>query len=209
MDAALRRRRRCFHRVISGLERGGQLRLLTLTSSNDSDYNITRSWRRLIMRLRRRNLVQDYIKVTEFTKGGLPHIHLIYRGKYIDQAWISKLWLEIHKAKIVDIRLIRHNAHQRRSAAHYLAKYAAKEKYTRYSWSRCWVYPRFVKVWRIALSLFRQLQSAIYKHISFKVFLDLWHDHLRQGSHPANFLALLQDYLAYATGTRSFTTITI
>ena len=75
-----RRHSRCFQRVISGLEKGGQLRLITLTSSPDAPQDIQRSFRKLIMRLKRRGVLKDYIKVIENTENGAQHIHMCFRG---------------------------------------------------------------------------------------------------------------------------------
>lgn len=138
--------RRCYHRVISGIERGGVLRFLTLTSSNESPDTCQKSFRALYMRLKRRNLIQGYIKVPELSKNGKQHLHILFRGSYIEQALISTWWQELHHAKIVDIR----KAWQKKgkkALASYLAKYMSKENAFRYSWNWGWVWRGFVKSW--------------------------------------------------------------
>jgi len=92
--------RRCYHRVLSGVERGGTLRFLTLTSSNESPDTCQRSFRALYMRLKRRNLIQGYIKVPEMSKNGKQHLHVLFRGSYLEQSLISNWWQEIHHAKV-------------------------------------------------------------------------------------------------------------
>lgn len=138
--------RRCYHRVISGLERGGQFRFLTLTSSKDSPPTCQQSWRRLYMRLKRRGLIEGYIKVPELSKNGKQHIHVLFRGEYIAQAWVSEMWQEIHKAKVIDIREVSRKR-GKNGLASYMAKYMAKENLYRYSWSWGWVWRGFVKDW--------------------------------------------------------------
>lgn len=152
--------RRCYHRVISGIERGGQLRFLTLTSSNDSPDLCQRSWRILLMRLRRRGLVKGYIKVPELSKNGKQHLHVLFRGSYIEQALLSKWWQEIHKAKIVDVRKVR-PPRDRRALASYMAKYLSKDNIFRYSWDWGWVWRGFVKDWQALKRLYQECYGSL------------------------------------------------
>jgi hypothetical protein len=133
---------------MSGLERGGDLRFLTLTSSPDAPENIQRSWRALYMRMLRRGLVSGYIKVPELTKAGKLHLHILFRGKYIDQKLISHWWSEIHQSSVVDIRAFRPYGGKRR-VANYMAKYMSKEQAGRYSWSWGWVWRGFAGHWTL------------------------------------------------------------
>lgn len=155
-----RRSKRCYHRVMSGIERGGQFRFLTLTSSNDSPDSCQRDWRALYMRLKRRGLVSAYIKVPEASKNGKQHLHVLYRGSYISQAYLSEVWQELHKAKVVDIRKAWSKGNNRRLAS-YMAKYMSKENFWRYSWSWSWVWRGFVKDWQLLKSLLKA-----YYHLS-------------------------------------------
>lgn len=139
--------RRCYHRVISGLERGGELRFLTLTSSNESPDTCQRSFRALYMRLQRRGLIKGYIKVPELSKNGKQHLHVLFRGSYIEQALISQWWQELHHAKVVDIRRVKYG-NSRRRVAGYMAKYMSKENSFRYSWNWGWVWRGFCKDWK-------------------------------------------------------------
>ena len=98
------------------------------------------------MRLQRRGLIDAYIKVPEMSKNGKQHLHLIFRGQYIAQAYLSDQWQEIHKAKIVDIRKV-HFKRGKKGLAAYMAKYMAKENVYRYSWSWSWVWKGFCGHW--------------------------------------------------------------
>lgn len=164
---------------MSGLERGGQLRFLTLTSSNESPDTCQKDWRKLYMRLKRRGLLTAYIKVPELSKNGKQHLHIIFRGQYIAQAMISELWQQLHQAKIVDIRGISKNPSKSYLAA-YMAKYLSKENFFRYSWSWSWVWKGFVKDWNKLKSIAYHLTEAgIYT--SMKDVLNLWRKALHLG----------------------------
>jgi len=145
---AEKRRRRMYHRVSSGLEKGGALRLVTLTSSPDSPGDFQRSFRKLRMRLLRRNLMIDYIRAPELTVSGLRHEHIIFRGSYISQALLSHLWKRIHGAPMVDILPVRQKGLMQRSKlANYLAKYMSKQGCGRCSYSWGWVFRGFAGAW--------------------------------------------------------------
>lgn len=105
-----------------------------------------RSWRMIYMRLKRRGLIDAYIKVPEPSKNGKQHLHIVFRGKYITQAYISELWQEIHKAKIVDIRRVSFNRGKRGIASD-MAKYMSGKSPYRYSWSWSWVWKGFCGHW--------------------------------------------------------------
>ncbi|MBA7636443.1 hypothetical protein ES703_44063 [subsurface metagenome] len=194
-----RRLKRCYHRVISGLEKDSRCRFITLTSSLDSRNFIQQDLRRLIMRLRRQSVLTDYIRVIEKTKSDLEHVHLIYRGRYIPQPVLSRLWEEIHQAPIVDIRSVKPSRHHIRGAAAELAKYMAKEGCRRYSWSWGWVYKGFVGTWQKAKSLFRKITNYHPLPGYFLRFLELWHIHLTSRSPPSHFLGFLQRQLDIVT----------
>lgn len=140
--------RRCYQRVISGIKRGGNLRFLTLTSSDAAPEDIQRSWRCLYMRLLRRGLIKGYIKVPETAPDGRQHLHVLFRGSYIEQQLIKRMWESIHRSSIVDIRLVRVGRNPGR-VANYMAKYMSKDAAGRYSWSWWWVWPGFCRHWTV------------------------------------------------------------
>ena len=152
--------KRCYHRVISGIERGGTLRFLTLTSSKDSPDLAQHSFRVLYKRLRRRGLIKGYIKVPEPSKNGKQHLHVLFRGKYIEQVLISQWWQEIHKAKVVDIRKVSYRR-SKQNLANEMAKYMAKSTLYRYSWNWDWVWRGFCNDWQKLKRLFRYVEGEI------------------------------------------------
>lgn len=184
--------RRCFHRTISGLERGGQFRFLTLTSSKESSPDIHKHFRTLMMRLKRRGLVAGYIQVPEFTKSGLAHKHIILRGKYIDQAVLSAWWQEIHGAKVVDIRRIK-AIHGKSRLASEMAKYMSKENALRYSWSWGWVWKGFCNDWASLKKNFDDLMADGLIN-SFQQLLQFWRLCLHRGAYmdPYDIVPLLR-----------------
>ena len=152
-QAVVRRKRssRAVQRVLSGTaQMGRDYRFITLTSAEDSPLDFQKSWRKLSARLRRRGLLREYIKVTEFTQGGLRHAHIIYVGSYIDQAVLSAMWGAIHGARVVDIRALGRGRGRAgvAAAARYLGKYMSKDEASRLAYSRGWAFPRLAAYWK-------------------------------------------------------------
>ena len=170
--------KRCYHRVISGLEKGGDFRFLTLTSSALSPETCQRSWRCLYMRMKRRGYIRSYIKVPEPTKAGKQHLHVIIEGEYIHQAYIAEQWRNIHHAKIVDIRRVRHGNGKHRLAS-YMAKEMSKNGMFRYSWSWSWVWKGFCKDWAKLKRLWHY-HNFYAANIPFSDLLKIWRHFLRQ-----------------------------
>lgn len=204
MDAAdlrQKKRRRCFQRVMSGLTRGGKLRFLTLTSSPDAPVDIEKSWRALYMRMKRRGLIQGYVKVPELTKEGRKHLHVLFRGSFIPQATLSLWWSQIHNSKIVDIRLVKVSRQHTRVAG-YMAKYMSKETAGHYSWSWGWVWKGFCLDWQIYK---RFWWAHIHREgeTTFRNLLAGWNSWLKGYWHPKReeMLAFLAEPGIYAPGT--------
>ncbi|MBA7555207.1 hypothetical protein ES705_47863 [subsurface metagenome] len=137
-----RRVRRFYQRYFTGVGVGGRLRILTLTSSDEAvgrGIDIHRSFRSLVKRLRRRWGVFQYMGVVEI-KGDRRHLHLVFRGEYMEQLQLSAMWASIHLSPVVDIRAV----YKARGGARYLAKYLAKEAVNRYWASYDWVFRGWV-----------------------------------------------------------------
>lgn len=137
-----RRVRRFYQRFFTGVGVGGRLRFLTLTSSDSAvanGYDIHRHFRALVMRLRRSQGSFEYMGVKEF-KGDRKHLHIVFRGSYVEQAHLSHLWGLLHDSPVVDIRLVR----KVRGGVRYMAKYLAKETANRYWQSYGWIFRGWV-----------------------------------------------------------------
>ncbi len=142
LDDKSRRVRRFYQRYFTGVGVGGRLRFLTLTSSDEAveqGLDIHRHFTALVKRLRRRWGVFQYIGVKEI-KGDRQHLHLVFRGSYMQKAVISAMWASLHLSPIVDIEAV----YEARGGARYLAKYLAKEAVNRYWASYDWVFRGWV-----------------------------------------------------------------
>ena len=199
--------RSAYHRISSGqiLARfqHRKIRFFTLTSSDDSRYNdFSRDIDVLVKTIRRKQPNFQYCKINVFEEGRW-HTHVLYKGKYIPQKWLSCKWNQIHKSPIVDIR----SCDNDRSIASYLInQYLSNQNatYTRISYSTKWLYKGAIRDWRDILSrmrkrcFFNPVQCQWYykrKKIEFKQILrwalDLWERVLYQQSYTQT---LLSDY---------------
>ena len=152
---------------------GERLRVLGLTSSPVSDASLLHHhFSALVMRIRRKYGCFEYIGVREFTKSGLLHSHLIYRGVFIPQRWLSRVWEELHGAFRVYVQEMRGS---RRKIGAYLVKYLGKEADSgRYWWSWGWVYRGFVRDWKLLVRKFKSSAVAVWRRL-------LWGDTIHVG----------------------------
>jgi hypothetical protein len=147
-----------------GKSRRERLRFMTLTSSPEAKgRNLNADFRALKMRIFRKfHFKMKYWKIR--TNEGNGVLHIVYRGKYIPQKWLSDQWTEIHKSPIVDIRSLYETRKGLKGIVFYLVgDYLAKQSFERMSWSYSWVFPAFVSCWK----------RLIEKH-GFKQALYLW-----------------------------------
>lgn len=135
------------------------------------------------MRLKRRGLIQGYIKVPERSKNGKQHLHVLFRGQYIAQALVSQWWNELHKAKVVDIRKVS-AGRSKRGIALYLVKYMSKENPYRYSWNWDWVWRGFCRDWNDLKRYWHQLETY-GEYRSFTWLISQWYCWLVVGRRPA------------------------
>lgn len=76
----------------------------------------------LCQRIRRQFKAFQYLACLELTKRGTPHIHMLTRGTYISQRWLSSAWLALTGAHQVHISKIDRKA----GAIHECVKYLIK-----------------------------------------------------------------------------------
>jgi len=132
-----------------GKSRSERLRFLTLTSSPASvGRDLNADFRALKMRIYRKfHFKMKYWKIR--TNEGNGVLHIIFRGKFIPQKWLSDAWLEIHKSPIVDIRSLYETRKGLTGIVFYLVgNYLAKQSFERMSWGYSWVFPAFVSSWK-------------------------------------------------------------
>jgi len=147
-----------------GKSRRERLRFMTLTSSPESrGRKLNADFRALKMRiLRKLHFKMKYWKIRTNEANGV--LHIVFRGKYIPQEWLSEQWAEIHKSPIVDIRSL----HETRKGLtgivfYFVGSYLSKQSFERMSWGYSWVFPASLKSWK----------SLIDKY-GFKHALFLW-----------------------------------
>jgi len=104
-------------------------RLLTLTVNNSlyasprEAFDRTRAFvPELIRALRVRFGAIEYLRVTEVTKTGWPHYHLLIRSGYLPQQVVRSIWETYTGATIVDLRAVKDSF----GAYNYLTKYLTK-----------------------------------------------------------------------------------
>jgi len=85
---------------------------------------IVAAWRTVVRLWRRLNKWHkcEYLAVFEPHQSGWPHLHILWRGHWIDQTWLSQQMTLILNSPVVHISRISNV----KSAAHYVAKYFSK-----------------------------------------------------------------------------------
>jgi hypothetical protein len=146
-----KRQKRLFHRALSGCEVAQGLkekvRFLHLTSASvDLNNKIHRDFEVFVKRVKREFGKFEYCAVREYTKSGLSHVHLLYRGSYMPQKWLSEAWSNVHGSPIVFVEMVRFNS---KRVAGYLTKYLSKDLMNNYRFwcSQGWVFRGFVRMW--------------------------------------------------------------
>lgn len=104
-------------------------RLLTLTVDPSLYLSRKEAWEKtrkcvpvLIRRLRKKFGEIEYLRVTEVTKNGWPHYHLLVRSSFLPHSVVKAYWSELTGARIVDLRQVTRSF----SAYKYLVKYLSK-----------------------------------------------------------------------------------
>ncbi|MHB0886576.1 MAG: hypothetical protein ACYC41_11930 [Bacillota bacterium] len=64
----------------------------------------------------------QYLATVE-VKGGMTHLHILQKGDFIPQAWLSSEWEKLGGGRVVDIRAV----HEDAGVARYIFKYALKD----------------------------------------------------------------------------------
>ncbi len=151
-----------FQRIMSGLVRSGELRVLTLTTKKGvSNESFQKHFRSLRVYLLNRGVLTDYIRCPEFTKTGKRHEHILFRGTYLEQALISRIWGTLHGSPVVYVQ----RAYGKRGIANYLANYLIKSPAGRYAYSWGWVWQGFAHSWRVIKRIGREYQQPFWEII--------------------------------------------
>ena len=107
---------------------GHAQRFMTLTLRPRSEISLSdrvaflrKSFRTLLKVIRHEWGPMEYASVIELQENGSPHLHILQRGCYISQQWLSRTWLALTGAWHVNIK----RATNTRASAHELSKYLA------------------------------------------------------------------------------------
>lgn len=159
-SADKRRKSRAYHRLVTGLNaakaRGEQVRFMTLTTV--SSVALNDAFIALVKRIKRRFYTFEYCKI-KTVEGVAGVIHLLWKGCYIPQAWLSQNWAEISGAYIVDVRKIWGPAGR---IGNYLCNYLNAHEGSRLGYSWKWVYRGFAGDWRDLLRASRRTIGMSY-----------------------------------------------
>ena len=141
-------------------------RLLTLTLDPKNYLGPKQAWQKtapmvseLTRKLRLKFGSIEYLRVTELTKAGWPHYHLLVRSNYLPYEVVKNSWAALTGATIVDLRAVQ----KAFSAYWYLTKYLAKMKHNHWterhvSYSRSF-FPPEVRAARPSSNLIAQNRS--------------------------------------------------
>jgi hypothetical protein len=183
------------------------MRFLTLTTAGGVTRDINKSWAVLKIRIWRTFgwKINRYFKLK--TKEGNGVLHIVYRGKFIPQSWLSRNWFEIHFSRIVDIRELHYRAGARRIANYLIVNYLQAQKTIRMSYGWKWVWLGFCKSWehvkqthgflrRAGIGQFGKMAWTSFAIRTHNVALQIWHWRLKEPLAVTRQLNL-QNFLCY------------
>jgi hypothetical protein len=73
-------------------EAGKPQRFITLTRAPGEKGALTLAFAHAVQALRRKGFRFEYLAVPELHKNGLPHLHILQRGDFIQQSVVSEVW---------------------------------------------------------------------------------------------------------------------
>lgn len=119
--------------VAAQLTAAGCRRFITLTCDprrfvhpSQAYERMKHAFQRLVRMIRTRFGEFEYAAVWEWTQRGWPHLHILQRGCFVPQKWLSARWNRLGIGRIVHIQEV--TTHRR--AAWYITKYLTKGTYS-------------------------------------------------------------------------------
>lgn len=112
-------------------QQGKPNRFITLTVNpawfdgpEDRAARLAKAWRLTVAAFRHRwpGREAEYLCVFEATQKGEPHLHIMWRGGWMPQAWLSKQMEKRMGAPVVDVRWV----HNEQQVNEYVTKYISK-----------------------------------------------------------------------------------
>ncbi len=127
-------RKRAYY--IDLLSRGDPQREMTLTcpvglftSPQSTAVDMKEAFVKLVKQIRKIFKKFEYALVWELTQKGVPHAHVLFRGTYIPQKWLSIKWQSLGFGRVVDIRSVRKGEARAAHACKYLGKATGQTAY--------------------------------------------------------------------------------
>lgn len=180
-----KKQKRAFHCGLSGLKRCWYQKkmafFLTLTSSPKSSHlDLRHHWDLLVQRIRKvLKFKFEYLKVETYEGYGVIHclFHSAFEGwryKNIHE-WFSKVWFELHGARIVWCTVVGSSfsgrSYSMRKCAAYLCQYMGGQRgFFRRSTSKGWIFPKY-----------RSVFLSLVNRLGFKFGLQAWEKLLVDG----------------------------
>lgn len=188
-----RKQKRLFQRSMSGVElaliRGERVRCLHFGITPEMQRQpqhletFSRLIKAFIKRIRRKYPLFEYIGQRQYgERGGLLHIHFLFRGSYIPQRWLSSTWEELTGGAF-RVYINEMQRWKKKSMGAYLCRYVSRDAtQMRYMMSWRWVYRGFVRDWRdivhcyqkSALSMWLRLLNGCDVELGIRVLRPPW-----------------------------------
>jgi len=153
--------------LIAEAKEGKPSRFITLTcnpnwfnSPEERAQKMVEAWRTVRRRFLAlsKNNVLEFLAVFELTARGEPHLHIVTRGSFIKQAWLSEQMRELMGAPIVDIRSVENS----KKVAEYVSKYISKRNIKIGTLKRYWRSLKYLTVSRAELRRQRNKGATFY-----------------------------------------------
>jgi len=149
-------------------------RFITLTvnpawfsSPEERAAQLSKAWRLVVAAFRHRWPMREaeYLAIFEATQKGEPHLHILWRGGWVDQRWLSAQLRERMGAPIVDVRQVKGE----QQVAEYVTKYVSKRNVKFGTLKRYWRSKKYLPEGRRA-ALKKRNAGALY-HVLSRHFL--------------------------------------
>lgn len=148
----------------------------------DAAKRLSSTWREIVRRWRKKYPTKtcEYFVVIEAHKSGWPHLHILWRGAWIDWEWLKQQSQELINSPSVWIGWIS----KLRSAVAYVAAYVGKAAHRfgttkRYWYSRGYIRRTNTAAWRV----FPDRARVERRNIAIKDLREDWHRQGRQEWH--------------------------
>lgn len=123
------------------LQKGREVRLLTIPGPGMAMRDLAEAWKRLAQRIKRQTGELEFCGTRAIGGNtGLPHIHVLcdWGGAYVPQGWFSVAWADLTSYRVIDVRRVR-SVGAARYVASNVAGYLSQQAGGRMFRSRGWL----------------------------------------------------------------------